>query len=329
MVEAYESTRGYSEMDFAVEDLTVAPRAAQNPLVEDNAIYIDEVLDRALMARTRELPGNYPFVVQEAFISRFTQKWSQPARVLCRTIHAMLSKLLRNLVADHFASFGQGNLEKRVQLIIQDHIKKRVQSTEAYIDWLVRLEDRPFTLNTHYLADYRDKFMSYYKGARVKDENSQLMDAIQNYSPASSTVYRFNGPASTSQSPTGVAKVLSGLVEIGLVGIKPEELPKLLPQDRMEPALKIMADVRAYFQVAYKRFVDNVPLAIDQELVRGIERDILPTLTGGLGIHGPDGIRICRDLSQESPNIAGRREELMKKLERLEKASEELLRVDI
>lgn len=31
-------------------------------------------------------------------------------------------------------------------------------------------------------------------------------------------------------------------------GIKPENLPKLLPPDRMEPVLTIMADVRAYFQ---------------------------------------------------------------------------------
>ena len=46
----------------------------------------------------------------------------------------------------------------------------------------------------------------------------------------------------------GLAKVLTGLAEMGLAGIKPEDIPKLFPPDRMEPAIHIMSDVRAYFQ---------------------------------------------------------------------------------
>ena len=48
--------------------------------------------------------------------------------------------------------------------------------------------------------------------------------------------------------PTGIAKVLAGLAEIGMMGVKADDLPKLLPPDRMAPALEIMADVQAYFQ---------------------------------------------------------------------------------
>lgn len=81
--------------------------------------------------------------------------------------------------------------------------------------------------------------------------------------------------------------------------------------------------------MAYKRFVDNVPLAIDCELVRGLETDILPTLYNGLGINGADGQRICKELLQESPHIADRREELQKKLERLSTASMELLQIGL
>jgi hypothetical protein len=77
--------------------------------------------------------------------------------------------------------------------------------------------------------------------------------------------------------------------------------------------------------VAYKRFTDNAPLAIDSELVRGAERGMLQLLYTTLGINGPDGLRICQDLAQESPHIAGKRSDLLKKLERLENASIELL----
>ena len=110
----------------------------------------------------------------------------------------------------------------------------------------MKLEDRPFSLNTHYLADYKDKFYSYYKGAREKDEKSDLMKLINNYRPSSKTVKSTS--SSGEPAPMGLAKVLTGLAEMGLAGIKPEDIPKLFPPDRMEPAIHIMSDVRAYFQ---------------------------------------------------------------------------------
>lgn len=81
--------------------------------------------------------------------------------------------------------------------------------------------------------------------------------------------------------------------------------------------------------MAYKRFVDNIPLAIDQELLLGLEQDILPTLYSGLGLNGPDGMRICQELTQESPQVAGKREELKKRWERLSAASRELLSIGL
>jgi hypothetical protein len=81
--------------------------------------------------------------------------------------------------------------------------------------------------------------------------------------------------------------------------------------------------------VAYKRFVDNVPLAIDYELVRGVERGLLSALYTGLGVNSEDGTRISKELAQESSGVAHRRAELGKKLERLRIASEELFRIGV
>jgi hypothetical protein len=74
---------------------------------------------------------------------------------------------------------------------------------------------------------------------------------------------------------------------------------------------------------------DSVLAAIDSELVRGVGRELLPTLYRGLGINGPEGLRICRELAQESPSVAGKREELLKRLERLETASRDLVTVGL
>ncbi|TFK33506.1 hypothetical protein BDQ12DRAFT_715805 [Crucibulum laeve] len=215
---------------------------------DTRAIYVDDIMERAHQARTRELPGNFPFIVQKTYINQFLSRWRSPALALCKTIHAKIAEHVKTLTKKHFGSFGQGGLEQR-----------------------------------------------------VKTSSSHFSKAVVNR--------------------TGIAKVLAGLTELGMPAIKPEDLPKLLPSDPMEPALVIMADVRAYFQIAYKCFTDNVPLAVNHELVIGAERGVLKLLYGGLGINGPNGLRICKDLAQESPQNANRREELMKKLERLNVAN--------
>ncbi|KAJ7813927.1 P-loop containing nucleoside triphosphate hydrolase protein [Mycena olivaceomarginata] len=261
-------------------------------------------------ARTRELPGHYPFVVQKSFIAEFTVKWQAPAQVLCRVVHSTLAQHVKALITHHFSSFGQGGLEATCN----DYMNQRAEAAQALIAKLIALEtDGPLTLNEHYLKDYKAKFLTYYKAAREKQQNPVLAQAIKTFKPGQAPVLdSHNRPV----PPTGIAQALSGLAGIGLSAVSAQDLVKLLPPDRMDAALNIMADVRAYFQVAYKRVVDNVPLAIDHELVRGVGRELLPVLYRGLGVNGPDGLRISRELGQESPSLAGKREELRKRLER-------------
>lgn len=109
-----------------------------------NAIYIDEVLDRTKecvtniifsrylphlvvsdRARTRELQGNYPFVVQENFIRDIIKQWNTPAQVLCKTIYAIINEHVKQLVAHHFSAFGQGGLEQRIRSASYCSINRR------------------------------------------------------------------------------------------------------------------------------------------------------------------------------------------------------------
>jgi hypothetical protein len=68
-------------------------------------------------------------------------------------------------------------------------------------------------------------------------------------------------------------------------------------------------------------------MAIDRELVCGVVKDMFPLLRNGLGLNSMDAHRICQELAQENPTICNRREELLKKLQRLEEASQQLLQV--
>lgn len=81
--------------------------------------------------------------------------------------------------------------------------------------------------------------------------------------------------------------------------------------------------------VAYKRFVDIVPNAIDHEAVRGLERNLEQTLRDGLQLTGPDAHERCALMLQEPPAIATKRQEITRKLERLQAAKVELLQLSI
>ena len=78
------------------------------------------------------------------------------------------------------------------------------------------------------------------------------------------------------------------------------------------------------FLVAYKRFVDHVPMAIDYELVRGGKVDVFGLLWDKLRLDGNDAHKRCEDFAREAAHIADRREELQKKLERLIEAMKHL-----
>jgi len=77
--------------------------------------------------------------------------------------------------------------------------------------------------------------------------------------------------------------------------------------------------------VAYKRFVDNVPMTIDRALLRGVKVGLESVLFNDLDISGSEGHNRCRLLLSESEDVFARRNELQKKCDRLAKGKEELL----
>ncbi|KAG6328165.1 hypothetical protein ID866_10924 [Astraeus odoratus] len=196
------------------------------------------------------------------------------------------------------------------RMIVHDHLDIAAAYTKERIEWLLAVEGSPATLNTHYFSDYRDKFLAYYKGCRKNSDGTYR-------------VWRL-----PVERPNELNKAVSSLAEIGF-NVKPEDLIKLSPSDPMEPAIGIMASVRGYFQVAYKRFVDMVPMAIDYEIVRGLERGLDEALRNGLRLTGQDAHERCAALLQEPVGVTSRRHEVLKKLERLRDARKELSRLSV
>ena len=147
-----------------------------------------------------------------------------------------------------------------------------MNNTENKIKWHIEVEQRPFSLNTHYLTSYKTKFIAYYKAERQRYNDSGLASAIA--AVRQNRPMHNNGKApldSLAQTQLEIQKVMAGLSGIGMSGLKPDDLLKLLPPDDMDPALEIMSDVRAYFQgtIPYPRFNNIANFLLPQWLTRG------------------------------------------------------------
>ena len=160
-------------------------------------------------------------------------------------------------------------------MIVNDHLDRAATRTKSMIEWLVSLEQVPTTLNTHYFSDYKDKFLALYRAWRI---DTDLLSKLKQVETPATVPQASPGFSRAHQDPyQSVNKVLSGLSEIG-ISVKATELAKLLPPDPMEPALNIMASIRAYFQGGFS--VSCIVL-----LTKTVVFSRLQTIRG----HGSDG----------------------------------------
>ncbi|KAI9465219.1 P-loop containing nucleoside triphosphate hydrolase protein [Lactarius psammicola] len=282
----------------------------EEPCDVSSPIFIDDVLERANSAVTRELPNHYPHTVIKQYICTVVRQWEDPSRQFFDITRKELTSGVQLLVEKHFAQYTHGHLKQGVRNIMQSHIQRCADAATQHIDSLLKDENEPFTLNARYYAEYRARFLSYYKTGRLRSKSSVIRNLEDGTNPG---------------MRIALNEAIAALAKLGLRSVEASSLAALLPPDPMEPAIGIMADVRAYFQVAYKRFVDNTPMSIDRTLLRGVTVGLEEALFDGLNISGPKGYERCRRLLSEPEDIVERRSELEKRRQRLISAQEEFV----
>ncbi|KAI0746433.1 P-loop containing nucleoside triphosphate hydrolase protein [Daedaleopsis nitida] len=142
--------------------------------------------------------------------------------------------------------------------------------------------------------------------------------------PAPTSSGNSSASVSAARDPTAVRDALAALAKIGLF-VTEDDLGKLQPADTYEEELELMAEVRAYFDVAYKRVIDYVPLAIDESYLYTFARTLQEVLYEKLGLGSAHANARCSAYIAESPQVAAAREELTTKKRRLENVHKALL----
>ncbi|KZV86782.1 hypothetical protein EXIGLDRAFT_680607 [Exidia glandulosa HHB12029] len=319
--DARSQTAGEGGVAFTELD---SDEGVEHDSTDDGAVKIVDVMKVATEARTRELPGNYPFSVKAYYIFRFLEKWESPTFDCFEGAFKTFVEDLAKLVDEHFGVYVHGGLLSQIQTVVN----AQVQACAADARIVLRMEmlketEAIYTQNDHYLEAYKAKFLGHYKQVRMKRPKSPSKIDLTIEEPASprpGSPYHdaYRRRVSPRESPTDFA--LRALRDAGYVDIKATDLPKLLPSHGLDPAFDIMAEVRAYFQVSYKRYADAIPLCIEQALIRKFESQLSASLVNDLGLFKPGAGTKCAIWVREPPSVAEKRRELLARKQTLEEA---------
>ncbi|KAK0196875.1 P-loop containing nucleoside triphosphate hydrolase protein [Armillaria mellea] len=133
-------------------------------------------------------------------------------------------------------------------------------------------------------------------------------------------------PLSDADNVAKAEKLQEALTALAALGysVKAEDLGKLNATDMFETELKVMAEVRGYFQVAYKRVIDNIPSFIDLLFVRKVAEELQSFLISKFGLGTVAANEKCARYLEEDPGLVARREELISREKRLLSVQKEL-----
>ena len=200
------------------------------------------------------------------------------------------------------------------------------------IKWLLELEATPFTMNDNYFRDTRSKIH-----AHLRDERTPKNSLPEKGEPG------WNG----SSAQYNISIALQHLAAAGFTGVGEEDLKRLRKPDTHDEELEVMAETRAYFQIAFKvcpflhclqvipaddflqRVIDYLPRVIDASFLQPLPGLLHNALISELHIAHEDGLAQCRRYLAESPLAAAQRDELVQKRNRLESAKDAIRKFGI
>ncbi|KAF9000117.1 P-loop containing nucleoside triphosphate hydrolase protein [Cyathus striatus] len=248
-----------------------------------------------------ELPGHVPFEATKCLVLEYTSQWKEPAISCYEDIFKSTVSFIEELLEDHFGDFKA--LKRFVNDLIHptlvDFKVKCLQQLEA----ILTLESIPlFTLNTHYLESADKKWISCYTSTREYPQPAQedLVECV--VEDFCDTPQRFyNGP----RAPV------------------PQQKRYSLETDEYRDEILVMAKARAYFQVAYKRIIDYVPLTIEHGLKQPLASAVQQNLFSNVLQNGTGSQKLA-ELLQEDPAISNKRKYLEQRKATLLKIKQKL-----
>ncbi|KAI0665753.1 P-loop containing nucleoside triphosphate hydrolase protein [Trametes maxima] len=297
-----------------VERLEPAPWDGDEVLVDipnDPITFLDV---RQVIKETTgwELPHNIPYEAKERLIKGFMKHWPVAVTVCFdRTAEDLRAVVLREASdKKHFGRFP--NLEKFIKSNLVVQLEHYVSHSKVFVENVVERENAPFgTQNTPHLEAMRNQWLLRYKTAWEMHDRAKLSVP--------------HGPHHLSLRQNYEGQALQMLRELGYTTTTVQHFPRLLDHwDTFDDEIVVMADVRSYFEIVYKRFADDIPESIKLNLLVKFVKSLRSYLIEQLQLGKDGALERMQALLVEEPRVANERKRLKDLRKRLELIKDEL-----
>ncbi|KIP02346.1 hypothetical protein PHLGIDRAFT_79251, partial [Phlebiopsis gigantea 11061_1 CR5-6] len=290
-----DASRDTKKAKFYVEQDDVLQQSC-----ETSAIYLED------------LPSNVPLSVTTDLIKRCTIDWDKHCLECFDAIHAATLTKVHGLARSHFGRYSSTSLLADVLLLCDELVEKFRLKTLELIKFQLKLEESPFTMNDAYFSACKDKYLVQYKAAQ-KVRLSHLL----------------NQPSGPSPDNDRVREAIAMLAKQGFY-ITEEGLSKACGKEHQyDEELAVMAETSAYFRVAYKRVINNIPRVVDYGFMRATAEDLYDTLVRGLYLGSNKAVEHATAYLSEDAQVKAERKRHVQKKEQLGAALKEIFRLEV
>ncbi|RPD70203.1 hypothetical protein L226DRAFT_574923 [Lentinus tigrinus ALCF2SS1-7] len=282
----FESSRPCDLSVFVVPDCTGDPR------------FLEDIKNHIESCVTRELPRHTPYAAKESLIRDFQETWEHSTMSCFEDVQENFKVTLSATMDSSFGRFGA--LKAVGSAIVMEHFSQCRKKAETMIHYHLYSEKTLlYTQNRHQLDTQREKYLTLYTDAQKTIFNS----ATPGFKPS---------PKGSALPPHGQApaREAPGKTE------KPAAQPSFtffMPwvKDQHKEELELMADVRAYFDIAYERILDDVQRAVDLQFLYAFTDTLQNVMFEQLGLSSPDAQARCASYLAEDPGVAAKRQTIL------------------
>ncbi|KAL9094921.1 MAG: hypothetical protein Q9165_002871 [Trypethelium subeluteriae] len=257
------------------------------------------------------IPDEYDSKALDQLILESFQLWDTPIDKFLESLRRLMGGLFRDVLENLFKPYLGTPLHDKVHKITGEFITLAFMSFNSAKDRALRSERfKPITLNKDILTHHLRSHQRYLETNRFKERANIYIDRQESV---------------TGRSTEGQDRAKKMTKE-------KEVILKELGEDEFQAALKVLAKVRAYYDIAAPRFIDNICLTVQSELYGECKEKLLNQLKIGLEIDQPDLSAVqdeCITLLSQEPEKEAQRIALTREKEALEKAQRRIRELPI
>lgn len=268
---------------------TAAASSGQAPLMLSQAhrLTLPQIRNIIESTATARIPGQVDPTAITNLIRQSINLWNPVVHDFLNSCGGLMNRQVHYCFTSVFKEYQKSPIFQGVYEILNTLVQENFDSQKTLIERLWRLErEQISTLNEDYqsfMANHHEKLSDRRK--RNLDDQRKLAAAN---AAAEAALNEDNNATGNANGGGGGGGTPSPRKKRNPTAALPAAMLDNSP-DPYRKEIEVLAQVRAYNEVAQKRFVDNVYMSIQGELVNGFRKNILDALQNGLGLNGADG----------------------------------------